>query len=302
MDNDTGPNIKHIVISGGGSTGFIYYGILKESHNNGFWNINNIQTMYGVSCGSILIFILGTVKYIGWDDSTDYIVKRPWEELISPENIFNAYSNVGICNRDLIIMVCEPILSALDLSLNITLQQFYDFNGIEMHFYTARLDTYELVDISYKTHPDWELVDAIYSSSALPVMFKPCCINGITYTDGGLLCNYPLKQCIEQVENPDEILGINKKYIQSPNTSSETDYKNIIEYLMYILKKTMSVLEKKNSQSDIIESKYTIDVYDYCTNAWDIYNAIKTKENRLLKVEHGRNIWQEYKNKIGLER
>ena len=50
--------IKHIVLSGGGVSGFSEYGVLRESHNSGFWNINNIKSIYGTSSGSIVsIFI-----------------------------------------------------------------------------------------------------------------------------------------------------------------------------------------------------------------------------------------------------
>jgi len=37
-------NIRHIVISGGGTMGFAYYGILQESNKQNLWNIEHIQT------------------------------------------------------------------------------------------------------------------------------------------------------------------------------------------------------------------------------------------------------------------
>jgi len=37
--------IEHIVISGGGPTGFISYGCLKHLEQNGVYNINNIKSI-----------------------------------------------------------------------------------------------------------------------------------------------------------------------------------------------------------------------------------------------------------------
>ena len=309
-DNDN-PNpmhkIKHIVLSGGGGTGFAYYGALRESHKDGFWNINDIQTMHGISCGTIIIFILVMVKYISWEDFDIFLTNRPWETVFgfSPDKLLKAYSNVGICDKETIKNVFSPILGAVDLSLNITMSEFYNFSGIEFHCYTTNLDTYKLVDISYKTHPDWELLDAIYSSCALPLLFRPNRIDDKIYIDGGFLCNYPLQQCIDQIENPDEIFGINKTTIVEKSNSSEdinisnkpeksTEYENIIDYLLDIIAKIGKklILEKT-------KSKYTMEIKDITTSAWEVYETIKTKETRSAKIQYGVESWKDYRNKIG---
>ena len=44
MDN----KIKSIVISGGGHTFVTFYGILKESREQNFWNIENIDPIMGL--------------------------------------------------------------------------------------------------------------------------------------------------------------------------------------------------------------------------------------------------------------
>ena len=78
----TEPNthiIKHIVISGGGTTGLSYYGILRESQKKNIWNIEDIQTIYGTSIGSILAVML-CLKY-DWDTLDDYLIKRPWQNV-----------------------------------------------------------------------------------------------------------------------------------------------------------------------------------------------------------------------------
>ena len=40
--------IKHIVISGGGPYGLSAYGALKETNQQGFWDISNIKSDYNL--------------------------------------------------------------------------------------------------------------------------------------------------------------------------------------------------------------------------------------------------------------
>jgi len=291
--------IRHLVLSGGGGTGFAYYGALRESHKDGFWNIDDIQTMHGISVGAIFVSMMAMLKHIGWDDLTDYSIKRPWESVFgfSPDKILKAYTNIGICGRETIEMTFAPILMAVDLPLNTTMRQFYDFTGFEVHYYTTNLDTYSLVDISYKTHPEWELVDAIYSSCALPLLFRPNRVNGEVYVDGGFVCSYPLQQCIDQVEDSHEIFGINKCSLKSPVSPTKEatkEYETIIDYFLDIIGKTVKKLVVEKTAS-----KYTMEIEDRATSAWEVYEAVKTRESRAAKIQYGVDAWQQYKQKIG---
>jgi len=288
--------IKHLVISGGGGTGFAYYSVLRESHKDGFWNIDDIETIHGVSVGTFFAFCMAVLKHVGWDAYDDYIVKRPWENEISAAKLFNAYNNVGICGKEFVENFFSPILKSIDLPLNITLLGLYEFTGIETHYYTTNLDSYEYVDLSHKTHPNWTLVDAVYSSCAIPVFFRPNRIDGTVYVDGGFLCNYPLEKCIAIADNPDEIFGINKVGIitNAENETTTPEYGNIVDYLLDIITKTVNKITLENTKS-----KYTMEIADSVTTAWEIYNAIKSKESRIAGIQHGVKSWNEFKTQIG---
>ena len=73
------PNIKHIVVGGGGTTGFMTFGALKFLQENDFWNISNIKTIYGTSVGSIVATSIA-LKY-DWDTLLTYFIRRPWNKL-----------------------------------------------------------------------------------------------------------------------------------------------------------------------------------------------------------------------------
>ena len=51
--------------------------------------------------------------------------------------------------------------------------EFYDIFGIELHFFTVEFHKFILIDVSYKRHPHWQVVEAIYDSSCAPVLSKP---------------------------------------------------------------------------------------------------------------------------------
>ena len=46
--------IKHLVISGGGPLGLRYLGALKKLEQEEFWNLDNIESIYGTSVGAII--------------------------------------------------------------------------------------------------------------------------------------------------------------------------------------------------------------------------------------------------------
>ena len=60
------PKIKHIVCSGGGATGFAFYGIIRETHKKGLWNFDDIETIYGTSVGSIFCFLFILIDSSGF--------------------------------------------------------------------------------------------------------------------------------------------------------------------------------------------------------------------------------------------
>ena len=70
--------IKHLVIGGGGPLGLRFLGALQKLEQKGFWEFNNIESIYGTSVGSIIgAFIC--LKY-DWDTLNKYIIERPWQE------------------------------------------------------------------------------------------------------------------------------------------------------------------------------------------------------------------------------
>ena len=218
--------IRHLVISGGGTSGLSFYGILRESERIKKWSIRDIQSIYGTSVGSIFAVIL-SLKY-SWDILDAFILKRPWMDVFKFDvySIMNAFGNRGILSIKVMEDLFSPLLLGVDLHANATLKELFDFNGIELHMFSTEINQFEIVNFSYKTHPNWRVVDVVYASCALPIIFAPFICNNKCYVDGGILTNYPLFYCLESGADPDEILGIKKNEIVVSSSSTTNSNEN----------------------------------------------------------------------------
>lgn len=247
--------IKYAVISGGGHTFFSTLGAIQQLEKDNIWNIKNIKSIYGTSAGAIAATII-CLKFEDWTTVNDYFIKRPWHDAfpISASNILDAYSKRGIFDKKFIETVFKPLFLAKDVSLDINMQQFYELSGIELHFYSVEIHDFQTIDISYKTHPTLELFTAIYMSSAIPILFSPCIIDDKCYVDGGIITNYPLKYCIDNVilENgtTDEIISFMNEYEKEPE-SKITEKSNILDLVMCFLHKLIYNLSTDTKQEKI---------------------------------------------------
>lgn len=204
--------IKHLVISGGGPTLFRTLGALQHLQETEFWKIDEIKSIYGTSAGGIVAVLL--CLRFEWDTLNTYFLDRPWHEAfpVNAGTLFDAFSKRGIFDRSFLEKAFKPLFNAKDISMDITMQEFYEYSKIEIHVYSFELHDFKPIDVSYKTHPNLALLTALQMSSAIPILFAPKCMDGKCYLDGGIVTNYPLNYCIEAGNNKEEILGFKNNY------------------------------------------------------------------------------------------
>ena len=185
------------------------------------------------------------------------------------------------------------MLLGKDLELDITLHDFYQVSKKEIHFYATSYGPFELVDISYKTHPEWKLVDAIYASCCLPILFYPFVHDdGQYYIDGGVLKNYPLSKCLEDGHDPEHILGIYQPSevdccASKPSPFSLSGSYKLFEYCISFLTKLWSFIKLPPHEK---EKTVRNQIPAICeSDPWKIMEAFESKEERLRLVELGKN-------------
>lgn len=289
------PNtIRHLVISGGGEMGFSFYAALRESNKSGFWSIENIETIYSTSVGSIFAVPIALLPHFGWDIYDDFVLKRPWDKVFNVHfsNFTSSFYKKGVFTKDTVCEMFKPVFNAIDMPLNITLQEFYEYTKIELHIMTTELTQFKLVDLSYKTHPDWELLDAVYSSAGLPILFAPHCVENHIYLDGGFISNYPINYCLAQAQNPNEILGFKRTYHAPKETDAATPKINtLVDYVFFIIYTMFSKLAESPKSV-----KHQVDVINYSPtiNLYKMYNTFKSYNERVTLLEHGVRSWEQF--------
>ena len=275
--------IKHLVIPGGGPTGIKALGALQYLEQKGYWNINEIESIYATSAGAIISVLL-CLKF-DWETINDYIVKRPWNDAfqVSVNQIFEAYSKKGIFDKNVAEIFYKPFFKAKDISMEITMKEFFELSNIEIHLFSLDINAFKLEDISHLTHPDLQLLTAVQMSSAIPILISPVCIEDKCYVDGGVVCNYPINHCILRAENIDEIFGLRNKYTKK----DENIVKNgstILEYVMNFISRLVNSVASKFEEKEIPnELIYDADLMTLS----NIQLALYSKEERQRLIDTG---------------
>ena len=280
-------NIKHLVLSGGGPTGILTYGIASQLAKKEFWRLADIKSIYGCSIGAYMGVIL-SLDY-EWDWLDDYFIKRPWDKLAaaSTTHLIDIYEKKCLLNEHFFIEAITPLLRAKDLSVTITLEELYAYNKIEIHMYATNINgpTLEKVDLSYKTHPELSLVKALRMTMAFPLIFEPIYIDDKCYIDGGLMNNFPLNDCIAQQQcDTDEILGFRNIW-QNVNTQGITEKSSIFDFLLTLMKKMQATID---SELDQIDTKYVVQCITKDLASFEKWTeALKSEDMRRSIIENG---------------
>jgi len=224
------------------------YSVLRTLNIKGVWDIKDIKSIYGSSIGSYIAIILA-LRY-EWEVMDDYLIKRPWEKVFASSSsssssidlndhlhlsgtsiadaknklghIFQLYNTHGLYGLKEFTETLRPALQGKDMTTKITFQEFYDKTGIEIHFMVTEMNKFQVIDFSYKTHPNQSLVEACYMSCTYPFGFAPIYRDGCCYLDGGIVNDYPLNECIrDQKCGLGEILGVKVLWEKKPANLTE---------------------------------------------------------------------------------
>jgi len=238
------------VFAGGGPSLLQTLGALQYTEENNFIQREKIQTIYGTSAGGIV----GAVYCLKYDWTTihDYITIRPWHDVfpITIQNIFKSYFKRGLFDNTNIDNCLRPLFEAKDISMNITMREIYEYSKIELHLFAFEMNEFEIIDISYKTHPELRLLTALQMTCGVPVLFTPVFIEDKCYIDGGVVSNYPLKFCMDAGHKNEEILGFKNKCNKNP--SKITIDSTLLDYIFVFLFKMIRNMRIDDKQPELI--------------------------------------------------
>lgn len=286
---------KHLVVSGGANVGFAFFGVLKTLHEHNLFNMDDIQTIHATSVGTLLAFYL-TLGY-DMDIIRNYVIESPWNDVyeVNLSCVLRAIQDGGMFTRAELQKSVKSLLLGKDLSVDITLADFFAYNKKEIHFYMTEYSQLKLENVSYLTHPHWKLLDAIYASCCLPVLYIPFELDGHYYIDGAIIMNYPLQCCLDQGHDSDSILGIchtTKSDMKEEGIDTDTipftehhPYK-LLQYIFSIFTKIWSSFIKHQTSES--EKKVPNQIKVYCSShPLDIFLAFEKRDERIRLLESG---------------
>ncbi len=174
-----------LVLSGGGARGFAHLGIIKALNEKGIFP----DIISGTSAGAIA----GSLIADGY--TPEEIFVRQTRKPFFSYTKFNFFKK-GLLNYK---------------NLRKVLSEAYSVKKIEdlkIPFYACvtNLNTGKAEYLN-----TGNLVDVVTASASVPFLLKPVEINGITYTDGGLIDNLPIKPLLGKCE---KIICVNLIYLQ----------------------------------------------------------------------------------------
>ena len=274
--------IRHLVISGGVVYGYAFYGCLRRLAKGGFWSIDDVRSIYATSIGTLFATVLALK--LDWAVIDAYLVDRPWHNVFTVDigSLLGCYARRGIFDIRVMENTFLPLFGARDMSIDITLREFFEATGIDIHYFSTAVSNFSLVDISHTTHPHWRVVDAVYVSCSVPIFFAPLIIDGEWYADGGFLANYPLDLCLNSQYAPklSEVLGVN---IDKADVALDAESASLFDYLSCILSKFVRRVMGRPAPEIVNQVLVApTDIYMH-----DIHGFVNSPEKRRALIEHG---------------
>jgi NTE family protein len=226
-------NKKILVLSGGGTKGFVYYGAFKALEELNI--LKNIKTFVGTSIGTFFAFL-----YLCGYNATEmeefmYLFNpKKMTSIESLENIsfLEIFNKFGLDDGEGMRIVINKLLKGKGIKENATLLDFYQFNKKKFIITTVCVNTKDVEYLSYENYPNLKVCDAIRMSTCIPLYYKPVLFNNKYYVDGGFIDNYPINLFKDNLE---EVIGLYVENIYEP--SDIKDFKDFIISLYKIYNK-----------------------------------------------------------------
>lgn len=170
-----------LILGPGGVKGYYLMGVIKylEDHHH----LTNITTYVGISVGSIL----ATLLCAGYR-ATDIIVSSLEINLLrdlAHAELSQLTEQYGIIPNQQIPHLLDSLLEA-KYHCHPTLHKLYELTGKELVIISLNITTQQTELISYKTHPELLVSEAVKFSTNIPILFQAAKCGNHYYVDGAL--------------------------------------------------------------------------------------------------------------------
>lgn len=275
--------IKSIIISGGGHSVFTFYGIIKQALLSKYIVYENLESLYGTSAGSLICLLIAL--NIETEVLDNYLINKPWQELfhLTFDSFMHLYETFGIFNNDIFVDIFSHLFAYKELDVNITFEEFYQYNNLDIHLYSTKLENLEYTDFNHLTTPKMKVLDAIHASCAVPFIFPPYKQDTSYYLDGSIMIDLPLEPALTK-HDKEEVLVI-KKFSESIVLKENP---NLLDYMGFVFVNLIHKIIICNNQH--IEN--FIVVKDNIVSLDDILQMASQKEKRNTAIQSGMDLFE----------
>ena len=281
--------IKHLVLSGGGPNNIIQLGCLYELFNRKIIKYESLESIYSTSAGSLL----GLKVVLKYDMNVvrDYYINRPWHKVFSfkADELMQVVENNGYVDMKFVEDIIDIFLTAKNCSKDITFIELYKISNITFNVFSVKLSSFEKIAFNHENTPSMPVKTAILMSCALPPIFKPIAYDNDFYLDGGMLCNYPINDCILKYPSKEHVFGLHVTTDNLDATVSFSKDSSMPDYMMVLVKILISKVQKQEYISDIneilIKTAYTALHIDVWKNLLDQDKKLEMYNEGIALVE-----------------
>ena len=236
--------VDHIVVPGGGPHGIRYLATLLRLRDLGYWELKDIRSMYGTSAGALMSVVL----CLDFETKTlhDYFILRPWhaafkKDVGSPADVILGQ---GADPLKIIRTVLAPLLAAKDMSVDITLAEFYAQTRIDLNMVTTKVQPGQaiaMVVMNHESHPTLRVIEACARSSALFPFIKCVCDKDCFYIDGAMGTASAISLSMEKYPYPARTLSVSRVSQQDGVISENLNSMNTFLLILESALKSMQI-------------------------------------------------------------
>jgi len=247
-------NYKVLVLSGGGSKGFILLGVLHRIFNSQSLDkrsaFSNLEAFVGTSIGSIICFliIIGLTPV----EILSAICTGEFSGFSLHVNISLLFSNCGVLSIENLF---DPVQKKTEEILGFipTMSELYELFHKEFVCVTHNITLDETVYIDHLSHPNLSCIEALKMSCNIPFIFEKYLYDKCFFIDGAFSDNFAVEYTCSRYKDK-KILGL---YIEKGNSLIRENYKDdIMNYTECILSLSVRMNSKKSKkfQSSLLET------------------------------------------------
>jgi len=206
--------MKYLILGPGGMGYFVMLGYLTKIEKE----LKEVEEISGSSAGSILGFYLALGKSL--KEILDFSINIDTESL-TKMNLKSLLKNFGCIDSHAIKQILQDLCGGNPR-----------FKDLKLKFYVSAMcvNTSETVYFSRDTHPDMCVIDAVYASMSVPLLFAACSIGDHLYIDGGMLEEIPVFPFLHK--NMNDVVSISLR-IKNKRDKKITDLKTYITNLAF---------------------------------------------------------------------